>query len=112
RPRLAGKDSRNALFLNRFGGRMTQRSIQQKVRNYAARVGLKDGVHTHTLRHSFATHLLEGGADLRVVQDLLGHSSPATTQVYTHVTQAQAKKVYLNAHPRSAPKAAPEKATP
>jgi len=101
RPQLASRLSGNSLFLNRFGGRMTQRSIQQKVRNYAKRAGLKGRVHPHTLRHSFATHLLEGGADLRVVQELLGHSSPATTQVYTHVTQSQAKKVYLNAHPRA-----------
>lgn len=101
RPQLTSKLSGNSLFLNRFGGRITQRSIQQKVRTYARRAGLKDHVHPHTLRHSFATHLLEGGADLRVVQELLGHSSPATTQVYTHVTQSQAKKVYLNAHPRA-----------
>ena len=95
--------SGQALFLNRFGGRLSQRSIQEKVRRYAAKVGLGSGVHTHTLRHSFATHLLEGGADLRVVQELLGHASPATTQVYTHVTSTQAKKVYLAAHPRAAP---------
>ena len=101
RPGLANRDSRSALFLNRYGGRLSQRSIQDKVRRYAARVGLRPGVHTHTLRHSFATHLLEGGADLRVVQELLGHASPATTQVYTHVTQSEARRVYQSAHPRA-----------
>ena len=102
RPKLAGKRSDMILFLNRFGGRLTQRSIQEKVRRYSVKAGLPDGVHTHTLRHSFATHMLEGGADLRVVQELMGHSSPATTQIYTHVTQREARKVYLAAHPRSA----------
>ncbi len=101
RPTLASKDSGMALFLNRLGGRISQRSIQQKVRKYAGRVGLGSGVHTHTLRHSFATHLLEGGADLRVVQELLGHASPATTQIYTHVTGSQARDVYMNSHPRA-----------
>ena len=102
RPRLENRQSGNALFLNRYGSRLSQRSIQQKVRRYAAKIGLGTGVHTHTLRHSFATHLLEGGADLRVVQELLGHASPTTTQIYTHVTTAQARQVYLGAHPRAA----------
>ena len=102
RPKLANHLSGNALFLNRFGSRLSQRSIQEKVRRYASGVGLGSGVHTHTLRHSFATHLLEGGADLRVVQELLGHASPATTQVYTHVTAASARSVYMGAHPRAA----------
>ena len=101
RPILASQDSGMALFLNRLGGRLSQRSIQQKVRKYAARVGLGSAVHAHTLRHSFATHLLEGGADLRVVQELLGHASPATTQVYTHVTGSQARAVYMSSHPRA-----------
>ena len=107
RPKIANRDSGNALFLNRYGSRLSQRSIQEKVRRYAGKVGLGTGVHTHTLRHSFATHLLEGGADLRVVQELLGHASPAATQVYTHVTHSEAKKVYLAAHPRSAEKTPP-----
>ncbi len=101
RPRLVDRRAGSALFLNRYGARLSQRSVQEKVRRYAAKVGLRSDVHTHTLRHSFATHLLDGGADLRVVQELLGHASPATTQVYTHVTQAQAVKVYLDAHPRA-----------
>ena len=104
RPELVSQLTKgNALFLNQYGGRLSQRSIQDKVRRYAARAGLRPGVHTHTLRHSFATHLLEGGADLRVVQELLGHASPATTQIYTHVTQSQARQVYLSAHPRARP---------
>lgn len=101
RPALASKDSDTILFLNRFGGRLSQRSIQQKVRKYSMKAALPAGVHTHTLRHSYATHMLEGGADLRVVQELMGHASPATTQIYTHVTNAQAKQVYLDAHPRA-----------
>ncbi len=101
RPGLAGRGSGDALFLNCFGDRLSQRSIQEKVRRYASKAGLNGKVHTHTLRHSFATHLLEGGADLRVVQELLGHASPATTQIYTHVTQSRAREVYMAAHPRA-----------
>ena len=101
RPRLARRESGNALFLNRFGSRLSQRSIQTKVKRYAVKAGLDPGIHTHTLRHSFATHLLEGGADLRVVQELLGHASPATTQIYTHVTLSQAKEAYMASHPRA-----------
>lgn len=101
RPIFANQKSGNALFLNRYGGRLSRRSIQSKIRVYSNKVGLSPWVHTHTLRHSFATHMLEGGADLRVVQELMGHASPATTQIYTHVTPSQARKVYLSTHPRA-----------
>ena len=107
RPTLANQHSGSALFLNRNGDRLSSRSIQEKVRRYAARAGLSSDVHTHTLRHSFATHLLEGGADLRVVQELLGHASPATTQIYTHVTNSKAREVYFQAHPRATGDGAP-----
>lgn len=76
-----------ALFLNRFGSRLTARSVQALVRRYAVAAGIPAEVHPHLLRHSFATHLLDGGADLRIVQELLGHSSAATTQIYTHVSR-------------------------
>ena len=91
----------DALFVNRYGGRLSDRSIQKIVREYAARAGIAGNVHTHTLRHSFATHMLEGGADLRSVQELLGHANPATTQIYTHVTGKEARRAYMSAHPRS-----------
>jgi integrase/recombinase XerC len=100
RPLLAtGPDP--ALFLNRYGKRLSRRSFEILVRRYAARSGARTGVHPHTLRHTFATHLLEGGADLRVIQELLGHSSPTTTQVYTHVTMQEALSAMLTNHPRS-----------
>ncbi len=99
RPKLASHQSRDAFFLNKLGGRLSQRSIQSIVKKHACDAGLETEFHTHNLRHSFATHLLNGGADLRVVQDLLGHESPATTQIYTQVSAEQARKVYLNAHP-------------
>ena len=101
RPRWATRRSHEALFLNQYGGRLTVRSIQKGVKRYALKAGLPPDFHTHTIRHSFATHLLDGGADLRVVQDLLGHASPATTQIYTHVSVEQARRVYLSAHPRA-----------
>jgi len=91
-----------AVFLNRYGQRLSRRSIEKLVRRYAAQVGTRYMVHPHTLRHTFATHMLEGGADLRVIQELLGHSSPTTTQVYTHVTKQEALAAYLAHHPRSA----------
>ena len=87
------------LFVNRYGGRLSRRSIEKIVRDYAARAGLKEGIHTHTLRHSFASHMLEGDADLRVIQELLGHSSVSTTQVYTHITKQEARRAYMDFHP-------------
>lgn len=102
RPKLATRRSGDAMFLNKLGGRLSERGIQSIVKKYALAAGLDVVFHTHILRHSFATHLLNGGADLRVVQDLLGHESPSTTQVYTHVSAEQARKVYLSAHPGAA----------
>ena len=95
-----GRDStQKALFLSERGTRLSVRSIQYRIKNYAKYAGLSSWVHPHTLRHSFATHMMDGGADIRVVQELLGHSSPATTQIYTHVTGTQAIKTYMAAHP-------------
>lgn len=101
RMKWVGRRSGDALFLNRYGARLSVRSMQLIVKRHALKAGLDAEFHTHTLRHSFATHLLDGGADLRVVQELLGHASPATTQVYTHVSTAQARKGYEAAHPRA-----------
>ena len=101
RPKFTIIPWEKALFLNHRGGRLTQRSVQKIVKQTAVNAGVSIDVHTHTLRHTFATHLLDGGADIRVVQELLGHSSPATTEIYTHVTHASARKAYLGAHPRS-----------
>ncbi|MBA7689958.1 Tyrosine recombinase XerC [subsurface metagenome] len=99
RPKLLGKRRTNALFVNRYGQRLTERRMQRILARYANIAGIDKRVHPHMLRHTFATHMLDGGADLRVVQELLGHASLSSTQVYTHVTKAQARKVYLSAHP-------------
>jgi tyrosine recombinase XerC len=89
------------LFAGRRGTKLTARSIERMIKKYAKKVGISKKVTPHTLRHSFATHLLGGGADLKVVQELLGHSSLSTTQIYTHITKEKLKSVYDNSHPRS-----------
>lgn len=104
RTKLQGKKNTQALFLNRFGERIAERRIQYIITKYARQAGLDMRVYPHMLRHTFATHMLDGGADLRAVQELLGHTRLATTQVYTHVTQNQVRRTYLAAHPRSSKK--------
>ena len=100
RPKLLGdKKESNAFFLNKGGRRLSERDVQRRLEKYAKVAGIDKRVHPHLLRHTFATHLLDGGADLRVVQELLGHANLSSTQIYTHVTKSQAKKVYLSAHP-------------
>lgn len=101
RIRLEGKAYTQAVFLNRFGERIVVRRIQHIIKKYARQAGLEMRVFPHIMRHTFATHLLNGGADLRVVQDLLGHARLSSTQIYTHVTQSQIRRNYLAAHPRS-----------
>ena len=96
----ARKDKR-AVFLNRFGGRLSTRSIARLLDKRVAAAGLRSGVSPHTLRHSFATHMLSAGANLREVQELLGHRSVASTQVYTHLTLDHLMRVYKKAHPRA-----------
>ncbi len=101
RPALLGQRSTNALWLNHRGGHLTVRGVTLILSKTGERAGIRTRVHPHVLRHSFATHLLDGGADLRVVQELLGHANLATTQIYTHVSQSRAREVYMRAHPRA-----------
>jgi len=101
RPALATGRSRAALFLNTRGGRLTRQSCSRLLDAHRTRAGITRVVTPHDLRHSFATHLLEGGADVRVVQELLGHASVATTQVYTLVTTEHLRAAYYTAHPRA-----------
>jgi integrase/recombinase XerD len=95
------REAQAAVFLNVRGGRLSRQSAWTVLRTAAARAGLLAGISPHTLRHSFATHLLDGGADVRVVQELLGHASVTTTQIYTMVTVERLREVYASAHPRA-----------
>lgn len=101
RDKLVSDKKVAAFFVNRRGGRLTARSVERMLVYYSKKAGITKKVTPHTLRHSFATHLLAGGADLRMVQELLGHASLSTTQVYTHITKERLKEVYDSAHPRA-----------
>ena len=90
-----------AFFLNNKGERLSIRTIQHIVKKHMKAAGLNPDFHTHTLRHSFATHLMDGGADIRVVQELLGHSSPKTTEIYTHISVEKSREIYTKAHPKA-----------
>lgn len=100
RPRLLGERNEAALFLSRTGRPLDRTNIWRLVRKYATVAGIKHRLSPHTLRHSFATQLLAGGADLRIVQELLGHANVTTTQIYTHVDETQLKQVHRKYHPR------------
>ncbi len=100
RPILVKNNPDKALFVNNRGYRLSDRGIRKIIKKYAAGLGLQGNVSPHTLRHTFATHMLDGGADLRVVQELLGHKNLSTTQIYTHLTKERLREVYLKHHPR------------
>ena len=101
RPKLVRNKNETALFLNPCGERLTRQGFWQKIKEYAKSANLDAQISPHTLRHSFATHMLSGGADLRVVQELLGHANISTTQVYTHLTTEHIRRTYEKSHPRA-----------
>jgi len=108
RPQMRTEERHQPFFASRNGKRLLARSIQKLLDKSAQQAQLSKKVHPHMLRHSFATHMLDGGADLRVVQELLGHSSVASTEIYTHVSKRQTKRAYLAAHPMASPEPSPK----
>ncbi|MCK4386359.1 MAG: tyrosine-type recombinase/integrase, partial [candidate division Zixibacteria bacterium] len=100
RPKLANQNSQDVLFLNRRGNPFSRMGLWKILRKYVNQAGIKKRVSPHTIRHSFATHLLEGGADLRAVQEMLGHADISTTQIYTHLDREYLKEVHRTFHPR------------
>jgi integrase/recombinase XerD len=101
RPELIGSRAQSRLFVNFRGGPLTRQGLYKIIRRHAKKVGLEGRMSPHTLRHSFATHLLSGGCDLRSVQEMLGHADVATTQLYTHLSGERIKEVYFKSHPRA-----------
>jgi integrase/recombinase XerD len=101
RPRLVGLSDQTRLFVNHRGGALSRQGLYKIVQRHAKRAGLDHRMSPHTLRHSFATHLLSGGCDLRSLQEMLGHADIATTQIYTHLSAERLRDVYFDAHPRA-----------
>lgn len=101
RPVLVGARTESSLFVNHRGGRLTRQGVYKIIQNYAHSAGLAERMTPHTLRHTFATHLLAGGCDLRSLQEMLGHADLATTQIYTHLSADRLKDAYFGAHPRA-----------
>ncbi len=99
--KVSGRGEAGALFLNKGGGRISDRSVRRMVDKYVKKTSIRQKVSPHSIRHSFATHLLNNGADLRSVQELLGHKNLSTTQIYTHMGDQRIKEIYLSAHPRA-----------
>lgn len=101
RSKLKNKNSHNYLFLNFRGSKLSRMGVLDIIRKYCIAANIKKSVHPHTLRHSFATHLLQGGADIRIIQEMLGHSDISTTQIYTHIDKDFLKEVHKTFHPRA-----------